>query len=382
MTHETDYYFFRGRVAEHAIIQALGIGPGDEVAIQAFTCVAVPAPIFMAGAKPIYVDIDPGTYNLDAQRLEASLTPNTRAVIVQHTFGIPADMDAVLKVARRHGLAVIEDCCHTYASSYRGATVGSFGEAAFFSHRWGKPIVLGAGGRAVVRGEQLCAAFQKVCASSRPTSVAKTMRIVVEYLAHETLLKPSMFWLARDIFRRLSRNGLVMPTFDEKEMEGLMSDAGKRIPDLHRRWLTRYLCKLNENTEFRRSVADQYRRVLRDLGAQTCDLDERFDPVFLRYPLLVENKRDVLQKARERGIELGDWFVSAVHPLSAADDLKRIGYEIGSCPVAESVSRTIVTLPIDHRIRAPYIKKTIEFLKELGSERLLTAPSFMDARYA
>jgi dTDP-4-amino-4,6-dideoxygalactose transaminase len=336
----------------------------------------------MAGAKPIYVDIDAGTYNVDANALESRLTTKTRAVIVQHTFGIPADMDAVLKVARRRGVAVIEDCCHTLASAFNGMKVGSFAEAAFYSHRWGKPIVLGAGGKAVVRGEQLCAEFRKVCASSQPTPSLKVVRIILEYLAHENLLPPSMFWLVRDIFRSLSRNGLVMPTFDEKELQGLMSDAGRRIPKLHWRWLTRHLTKLDADTRFRRTVASKYGAALKALGALTFDLDERFDPVFLRYPVLVDSKRVVLEKARKRRIELGDWFVSAVHPLSSVDDLRRIGYEAGSCPVAEAVSHSVITLPIDHRITPRYIQRTIAFLNELASEGLLSAPNSVQLRYA
>jgi perosamine synthetase len=382
MTQEADYYFFRGRVAEHAIIKALGIGSGDEVAIQAFTCVAVAAPVMMTGARPIYIDIDAGSYNLNPQHLAASITSRTKAVIVQHTFGIPGDMDAVKEIAQRRRLAVIEDCCPTLASAYKGKRVGTFGDAAFSSHRWGKPIVLGAGGRAVVRGEELCAEFLKVCASSQPTSIAKTVRILLEYFAHENLLRPSLFWVMRDIFRSLCRNGLAMATFDEKEMRGLMSDAGKRIPELHRRWLNRRLLDLDQDTQFRRSVANRYGEVLKVLGAQTYDLDERFDPVFLRYPFLVENKPLVLERAREKGVELGDWFVSAVHPLSSAADLARIGYEMGSCPTAEAVSNRVVTLPIDHRIGPRCVEKTIQFLTDLGRDGLLAAPRVMQVGYA
>ena len=381
MQHECDHYFFRGRVAEHAILRALGIGQGDEVAIQAFTCVAVPAPILMTGARPIYVDIDPGTYNLDPQRLAGAITAKTRAVIVQHTFGIPADMDAVLEIARRNGLAVIEDCCHTLASRYKGGLVGSFGVAAFTSHRWGKPLVLGAGGRAVVRGEEVCARFREICASSQPTPSIKVLRTLIEYFAHENLLRPSLFWVIRDFFRKLSRRGLVTPTFDEKEMQGLMSDAGRRIPELHRRWLARDLANLHKNTEFRKSVARQYSSVLNALGAQTYDVDGRFEPVFLRYPFLVANKDKVLEQARERRIELGDWFVSAVHPLFVPEELRRLGYEAGSCPNAEAVSRGILTLPINRKIGPRYVERTIEFLRHLADKGLLAAPSFMRAHH-
>jgi len=379
MIDESEYLFLRGRVAEHAIIRALGIGQGDEVVIQAFTCVAVPAPILMAGARPVYMDIEPGTYNLDPEQLDAAITRNTKAVIVQHTFGIPADMDRVLEVARRHGLAVVEDCCHTLASRFNGVTVGNFAEGAFFSHRWGKPIVLGAGGRAIVRGEQACARFRKICEASLPPTTGSKLRGLVEYLAHESLLRPSLFWLVRDIFRLLSRNGLVMPTFDEKELHGLMSDVDFRAPRWHQRLIASRLANINEDSGFRRTVARQYSDVLTAFRSHTFDLDERYDPVLLRYPLLVVDKTAVLRKARASRIELGDWYVSAVHPLCVPDDLERIGYRVGSCPVAEAVSRMIVTLPIHRRITPCYVEKTIDFLRELDKEGLLAAQGSFDA---
>ncbi|HIE26284.1 TPA: hypothetical protein EYP66_03250, partial [Candidatus Poribacteria bacterium] len=86
--------FFRGRVALYAILKALNIGPGDEVATQAFTCVAVPEGIMASGARPVWVDIEVDGYNMDAEDLRRKLTLRTRAIIVQHTYGIPADMDS------------------------------------------------------------------------------------------------------------------------------------------------------------------------------------------------------------------------------------------------------------------------------------------------
>lgn len=382
MTPTAEYHFFRGRVAQHAILKALRLGPGDEVAVQAFTCVALPAPVLMLGAKPLYIDIDPTSYNVNLGHLSASITKRTKAVIVQHTFGIPAEMDPIVEISRRWGAAVVEDCCHTLASAYKGKTVGSFGAASFTSHRWGKPIVLGAGGTARVRGEDLCVRFHEVCVTSQNTPRAKVLQVLIEYLAHENLLRPSMFWIVRDIFRMLSRRKVVMPTFDEHELRGLMVDAGRRIPEVHRRWLVRRLIKLNQNTAHRRAVANRYGQTLKGLGAQTFSIEEYMDPVFLRYPFLVNDKPRLLQKARERRIELGDWFVSAVHPLLSPDDLKRVGYEIGSCPVAEAVAQTVVTLPIHKGITQRYVEKTINFLDEAANEGLLEAPIFMERRRA
>ncbi|MGI0148096.1 MAG: DegT/DnrJ/EryC1/StrS family aminotransferase, partial [Thermoplasmata archaeon] len=125
--------FWKGRVALYAILRTLEIGHEDEVILPAFTCVVVPNAVRFAGATPVYADIVPGGYNLDPAGVERAVTPRTRAIIVQHTFGIPADLDPLLEIARRHGLAVIEDCAHSLGSEYRERGVGTFGLAAFFS---------------------------------------------------------------------------------------------------------------------------------------------------------------------------------------------------------------------------------------------------------
>ena len=142
--------YFRGRVALHAILNGLGIGSGDEVALQAFTCVAVPEGIMATGARPVWIDIESDGYNMAPESLESRITPRTSAIVVQHTYGIPADLERILSIAERHQIPVIEDCCHTLASTYHGKPVGSFGVASFYSFEWGKPLVAGIGGAAVV----------------------------------------------------------------------------------------------------------------------------------------------------------------------------------------------------------------------------------------
>ncbi|MFN6946977.1 MAG: DegT/DnrJ/EryC1/StrS family aminotransferase, partial [Cytophagaceae bacterium] len=115
------------------------ISQGDEVILPGFTCIVVPNAIIYLGAKPVYVDINSETFNIDPQLIEENITEKTKAIIAQHTFGIPADMDKILHIANKHNLFVIEDSCHALGSKYKGKYVGSFGDAAFFSSQWSKP---------------------------------------------------------------------------------------------------------------------------------------------------------------------------------------------------------------------------------------------------
>src|SRR5438309_8166389 len=188
------FFFYRGRVALYALLKAMGIAEGDEVLLQAFTCLAVPSPILGVGARPIYVDIDPLNLNIDPVKIEEKITSKSKAIIVQHTFGVPAEMDAILEIARKHNLYVIEDCCHCIKSSYQGQEVGSFGYAAFYSFEWGKPIVVGVGWCTLVNDAGLAATMRSDYANYVAPSLRELAIINAEYFAHRYVLTPSLFW--------------------------------------------------------------------------------------------------------------------------------------------------------------------------------------------
>ena len=147
--------YLRGRVALYALLKGLGIGKEDQIAIQAFTCIAVPQGIMATGAIPLYVDIEDKGFNMCPEDLERKITPQTKAFIVQHTYGIPAKMTELIRISEAHKIPIIEDCCHTVDSRYQGQKVGSFGIGSFYSFGWAKPIPIGVGGSAVANNEQL-----------------------------------------------------------------------------------------------------------------------------------------------------------------------------------------------------------------------------------
>ena len=122
-----------GTSALHLALLALGIGPGDEVITVPFTFFATVATIGYVGATPVYVDIDPRTFNLDVRQIEARITPRTRAILPVHLYGQPAEMDAILEIARSHKLAVIEDAAQAHGAEYKGRRVGSMGDLGCFS---------------------------------------------------------------------------------------------------------------------------------------------------------------------------------------------------------------------------------------------------------
>jgi perosamine synthetase len=144
-----------GTAALHLCIRALNIGPGDEVLVPSFTFIAVANCVRYEQATPVFVDIDPTTLNLDPEKLEAAITPRARAIIVVHTFGVPADMDAIQQIAARHNLLIIEDACEALGAEYQGRKAGSFGHAAVFAFYPNKQITTGEGGMVVTRDAAL-----------------------------------------------------------------------------------------------------------------------------------------------------------------------------------------------------------------------------------
>lgn len=184
--------FNSGRSALMAILGSLGLQKDEEVLLQAFTCNAVPNPVIWAGLKPVYVDINEQTFNIDAGDLKKKITSRSKAVIVQHAFGLPAEMDEILEICEENNLILIEDCAHSLGATYNGKIVGTFGKAAFFSFSRDKVISSVYGGMAVTNDDEL----------------AKQLREYQEKIGY-----PSYFWIKQQLLHPVLMNWLILPTY-------------------------------------------------------------------------------------------------------------------------------------------------------------------------
>ena len=145
-----------GTDALHLALRALDIGEGDEVISTAFTFVATSESIGIVGAKPVFVDIDPDTFNIDASKIEAAITPKTKAIIPVHLYGQPCDMDVIMDIAKRHNLFVIEDACQAIGAEYKGKKVGTIGDIGCFSFYPTKNLgTMGDGGMVTTNSQYL-----------------------------------------------------------------------------------------------------------------------------------------------------------------------------------------------------------------------------------
>lgn len=155
-----------GTAAIDAAVEALGIGPDDEVIMPTFTIISCIAQIVRNGGKPVLVDSDPITFNMDIKQVESKITPRTKAIMIVHIFGLPVDVAPLLDIAKRHGLKVLEDAAEMHGQTYKGEPCGSFGDISTFSFYPNKHITTGEGGMILTDDDELaetCRSLRNLC---------------------------------------------------------------------------------------------------------------------------------------------------------------------------------------------------------------------------
>ncbi len=185
-----------GRMAAYYILRALELPAGSEVVFPALTFWVVPEMARAAGLTPVFADVDPVTFNLDPQSLERVITPRTRAVFPTHIYGLPCDMDAILDIARRRGLRVIEDCAHALGASYHGQPAGTLGDAALFSFQVLKPLNTCGGGMASTRDPALAARIAALVEAEPVPREARVLKRLRLGRVERALMNPVGFSLA------------------------------------------------------------------------------------------------------------------------------------------------------------------------------------------
>lgn len=291
--------FNSGRSALLAILKTFGVGVGDEVIVQAFTCVAVPNSVSWSGAIPVFADID-DTYNLDPKDVEKKITKKTKAVIVQHTFGIPAKIKEIIALAKRHNIKVIEDFAHTM-------NLPLTGDAGFYS--FGRDKVLSS----VFGGLALGAETKKY---------------------HKTLEYPSNFWIFQQLLHPIAFS-IILPLY--------RFGLGKAILVLLQRLHLLSYPQISEVKKYPNGLAILLLNQLKKLNRYT---QEREGIVkfyggkgpLLRYPMLVENPSQTIAKAKKKGILLGNWYHNVIDPSPNS-------YIVDSCPKAQEAAKHIINLP-------------------------------------
>lgn len=354
--------FDSGRSGFYAILKAMEIKEGDEIILQAFTTVALANTIQLFGAKPVYIDIKEKTYNIDPEKIEEKITPKTKAIIIQHTFGNPADIDKILEIARKHNLATIEDCAHSLGAEYRGEKTGKFADAAFFSFGRDKVISSVSGGMVIAKDYKLAEKIEAIRNElDFPTQKAIVRNLLHPIITFKALHTYNLFGIGKGIMFLSLRLGILNKAYtkDEKKSEP-QTDFARRIPNALAAIALHQLKAIDKFNNHRIKVSKEYEKLIQDKDIILPQTTPKAKNIFLWYTVIVKNKKDFIKKAEKQNIILGDWFPQPVGPIEV--DLQKAGYQKGNCPIAEKVSNHCVNLPTHHNIKKKEIEKVVEFV--------------------
>ncbi len=356
------YAFNSGRSALMAILDALELPKGDQVLLQAFTCNAAVNPIRWAGLMPVFVDCDQN-YNLSVVDLKKKITPQTRVVMVQHTFGQPADMDEIVEICRRNNLILIEDCAHSLGAEYHGRRIGTFGKAAFFSFGRDKIISCVYGGMAVTDDQNLAkkiAAFQEKAGNP---SDWWTFQQLLHPVLMDKIILPSYSILGKHLLVLFQWFHILSKAIHWKEKRGLAPDYfPKWLPDKLAVLALNQFKKLEKFNEHRRKIAELYYNKLK---GGDCVLPARPSgrkAVYLRFAIRRDCAAKMIKKAWRKNLLLGDWYRTPVDPFDTLPET--VGYKKGSCPNAEAFAGKIINLPTHINIGENEARKILTFIKQ------------------
>lgn len=301
-----------GTDALHLSIAALGIGKGDEVITTPFTFFSTVEAILYVGATPVFVDIDPETFNIDASRIEENISSKTRAILPVHLFGHPADMEAIGDIAKRHRLAVVEDCAQAFGASIGGKKAGSFGDAGCFSFYPSKNLgACGDGGLVT---------------------------------AHDASLVDSV---------RMLRNHGAKSSYEHARV-----GYNSRLDELQAAVLLVKLKRIDAYNELRRKNAKLYDGLMS--GKVACPVEkEDFTHVYHQYTIRSAERDELRKRLAEAGIASNVYYPVPMHLQEA---LKFLGHKRGDFENAERAAEEVLSLPMYPELEENEIAQVAEIV--------------------
>jgi perosamine synthetase len=318
-----------GTAGLHLALLALGIGEGDEVIVPSFTFIAAANAIRYAGAVPVFVDVEPFMLNMDSACVERAITSKTRALMVVHTFGCPADVDALLEIASRHGLKVVEDACEAIGAEYRDRMVGTFGDAGVFAFYPNKQITTGEGGMVVARDAGVAASIRSLRNQGR---------------------RPGDDW------------------FEHSEL-----GYNYRIPEMNCALGLGQLRRIGSILERRKAVAEEYDLRLRgcpDLVLPPLSAPARSVSWFVYVVRLSarfgrEDRDSIRRRLTEHGIACGRYFA----PIHLQAPYRSQSPVAARLPITEAEAERTLALPFFNRIKSEQIAEVCDALLDAAGEQ-------------
>ena len=353
--------FSRGRHALVMLLKALGVAPRDRVGVCGFTCVSAVAPVKLCGAKPVYLDVDEHGC-IDPEHLARRPPGSFKAVILQHTWGVPGRLDELVRQCRRIGARVVEDCALALGSSWNGAPLGSFGDGAIYSFGWGKPYTTGWGGMLTVNDESLLRSVDAhVSRWALPERALPELSFECQRRVWAAFVKARREVLLDLGYPDLCRWGLIGSPVehgrDFRLRRGYVRLAGERTCRAGLREVEAWPGLMRT----RRENAGRIERRLTGMGLSPWPVPRDADVTLVAYPILTDERARVLAAARRRYLDVIGTFDSPVYPLRGGA-LRTVDYTPGSCHHAERLARHLVCIPTASTAMA----HTLEHLGAIG----------------
>ena len=354
------FMFNRGRDSLYFLLKSLNIKREEEVIVQAFTCVATVSPILWVHAKPVYVDIDKETYNMDISKLKKAITPKTRVIIVQHTFGNIADVYKVREIVDEINkkreeykkISIIEDCCHLFyltSQELEEKYIGIFSDAFFFSFAQDKAISCTQGSVCVVNNTKMFGK-RKTEYANIPELSKEDAKYNAKYIVTWNkirkwyfvkvlpFIKNDKFTIGKFLILYYRERGDIKKQADNST---IYYDGIHKLSHIQASLLLHQLDKLEDLNEHRLILEDIYNKELK----KQFRFKKENGSILLRYPVIVNNIEEVREHLKKKKIIIGKWYSTPIFPLEY-DELEKVFYKKGLCPNAESCGKKIINLPL------------------------------------
>ena len=356
-----------GRMAFYYILQALNLPPGSEIIFPALTFWVVPEIARRAGLKPVFVDVDPTTFNLDPWQIEAAITERTRAIVPTHLYGQPCEMSEIMRIAEKRGLIVIEDCAQAAGARYRGRLVGTFGSASFFSFQFLKGINTYGGGMALTNDAALAARVREQALSEPLQTSGDLGKRILTGLIVRGGVSPEAFtfWgfplqAAASLFGHYDLYQYLWEKI--RPLDPFPRAYRQRYSNVQAILGLRGLAKLDEFNARSRDHAQRYTQGLVDCRALRVP---RVLPaarhVYYQYGIYVSEPAQASRRAIRRGVDFETTHVDVCSSLPLFEEFAAY------CPGAE-VTAAALQLPVYSRLRSSDVERVLRVVREVTSD--------------
>lgn len=379
MFDDKDIFLFnRGREAMHFLFKNISLNEGDEVIVQAFTCIAVIAPILWSKAKPVYVDIGRETFNIDTKKLKEAITEKTKVVIIQHTFGNLVDTKKIREIINEENekrsddrkIYLLEDYAHIFDSNIQD--LGKYSDAFFFSFAQDKAVSCTQGSLLVLnKGYKLAGDLHEEYKKVEELT-GKEALYNAKYIYLWARIKKYYFTLDIPLLR-LSVGKILLLLYrflgmirkqassDSVELGGMY-----KLSDVQAKLLDEQLGRIEGINIHRRNIARIYTEGLKE-GFKFNAEDTAPTSSLLRYPVLLQNPNKVREELRKSRVIVGRWYTTPIFPIEI-EKLGGLQYVIGSCTEAEFCCRNIINLPTNIEVTEDIARNIVWVINSVGKE--------------